>query len=313
MPGDDCYICRYPDTKKSFGRTNDRIRTICDRCGIYEILEMENGHIISQLNEKTRPIISEYIYQQNKLGDEPLILSGDLRALSDRRVLTFAERARRLLVYFYEEGSTPWHDVDVFEPRIQGALQQFVPDYISAIAKHLESKGLVRLGPAMGPGGKFAQPARLTPEGLMQAKEWGSTYTASTQGFVAMWFDDQMKSAWEQGLSPAIIDAGYLPQRIDSKEHNNKICDEIIAEIRKSRFLVADYTGHRGGVYYEAGYALGRDIPVILTCRSCHMKDLRFDVRQYNCIDWKTPEELNRRLRARIEAVVGVGPLEYRN
>jgi hypothetical protein len=26
----------------------------------------------------------------------------------------------------------------------------------------------------------------------------------------------------------------------------NKICDEIIAEIRQSKFLVADFTGHRG-------------------------------------------------------------------
>lgn len=44
---------------------------------------------------------------------------------------------------------------------------------------------------------------------------------------------------------------------IGSKEHSNKIDDEIIGEIRRSAFIVADFTGHRGGVYFEAGFAMG--------------------------------------------------------
>ena len=148
----------------------------------------------------------------------------------------------------------------------------------------------------------------LTPRGIMQAEEWGRSYTASTQGFVAMWFDEQMQSAWQEGFYRAIGEAGYVPRRIDSKEHINKIGDEIIAEIRRSRFVVADFTGQRGGVYYEAGYASGRDIPVVWTCRKDALGDLHFDIRQYNCIDWETPEELARRLKVRIEAVIGEGP-----
>jgi len=33
------------------------------------------------------------------------------------------------------------------------------------------------------------------------------------------------------------------------------------------RFIVADFTGQRGGVYFEAGYALGLRKPVIWTCK----------------------------------------------
>ena len=33
--------------------------------------------------------------------------------------------------------------------------------------------------------------------------------------------------------------------------------DRIIAQIRASKFVVADFTRNRGGVYYEAGFALG--------------------------------------------------------
>jgi hypothetical protein len=70
---------------------------------------------------------------------------------------------------------------------------------------------------------------------------------------------------------------------------------------------VADFTGHRGGVYFEAGFALGMNLPVIWTCRQDCLPDLHFDIRQFNCIDWKTPEDLAGRLQNRIEALLGTG------
>ena len=86
-----------------------------------------------------------------------------------------------------------------------------------------------------------------------------------TMPFVAMWFDPSMNDAWEKGFRLAVHEAGYDPLRIDRTEHVNKICDEIVAQIRRARFVVADFThgdsGARGGVYYEAGFAHGLDIP----------------------------------------------------
>jgi nucleoside 2-deoxyribosyltransferase len=96
---------------------------------------------------------------------------------------------------------------------------------------------------------------------------------------------------------------------IVKKEHINKIDDEIIAEIRRSAFVVADCTGHRQNVYFEAGFAIGLGLRVIWTCRKDQIKDLHFDIRQYNCIDWKTPAELAKKLQFRIEALFGQGPL----
>jgi hypothetical protein len=101
--------------------------------------------------------------------------------------------------------------------------------------------------------------------------------------------------------------------RIDKKEHNNKIDDEILAEIRRSRFLIADFTCEpknvRGGVYYEAGFAQGLGIPVIWTCRETSLADLHFDTRQYSHIVWKTPADLFTQLKNRIGATIGDGPL----
>ena len=107
--------------------------------------------------------------------------------------------------------------------------------------------------------------------------------------------------------------SGFRPLRIDRKEHVNKIDDEIIAEIRRSRFLVADFTCHpgspRGGVYFEAGFALALGKPVIWTCRNDLIEHVHFDTRQFNHIVWASAEDLAERLRNRIGAVIGQGPL----
>src|SRR5262249_39657567 len=97
----------------------------------------------------------------------------------------------------------------------------------------------------------------------------------------------------------------------------NKIDDEIIAEIRRSRFLVADFTCEllehegktfalpRGGVYYEAGFAQGLGIPVIWTVRSDCIDHVHFDTRQYSHVVWDDRADLRTKLRTRIGAVIG--------
>lgn len=84
--------------------------------------------------------------------------------------------------------------------------------------------------------------------------------------FVTMSFSDKMKKARKQ-ISEAIQECGFIPVLIDIKEHNNQIVPEIYKEIESCTFVIADLSGQRGGVYYEAGYAVGKDKQVILTCK----------------------------------------------
>ncbi len=179
------------------------------------------------------------------------------------------------------------------------------------LAGFLESQGLVTRNqvesPFQGPIDSF----QVTVAGYRTIEELDSTIDSS-QAFVAMWFDPTMDVVYERGIKPGIEDAGYEALRVDRKEHSNKIDDEIIAEIRRSRFLVADFTqgegGARGGVYFEAGFAEGLGRRVIYTCRKDLVDDLSFDTRQYNHILWETPKELRISLKNRIGAVIGDGP-----
>ncbi|MCM1263238.1 MAG: hypothetical protein NC313_11015 [Butyrivibrio sp.] len=119
--------------------------------------------------------------------------------------------------------------------------------------------------------------------------------------FIAMSFDNSMEKA-RKAISDAIKSCGYDPMLIDNKEHNNQIVPEIYKEISDSKFVIADLTGQRGGVYYEAGYAVAKDKNLILSCKEG--ENPHFDVAQINTIFWKDEQDLKERLIKRIEATI---------
>ena len=71
-----------------------------------------------------------------------------------------------------------------------------------------------------------------------------------------------------------------------------------MAEIRRSRFLVADFTEFRTGVFYESGFAKGLGIEVIFTCREDQKDKIKehFDTRQEKHITWKDEPDLYNQL-----------------
>ena len=157
------------------------------------------------------------------------------------------------------------------------------------------------------------QACSLTVEAHTRLAELRKVNSSSSKAFLAMWFHPSMDDAYDNGFKSAVLRAGYEPIRIDKQEYVGKIDDQIISEIRRVRFVIADFThgeeGPRGGVYYEAGFAYGLKVPVIFTCRKDYIDKLHFDTRQYNHIAWTTPEELRENLMNRISAVIGDGPL----
>ncbi|MGA9365449.1 MAG: hypothetical protein WBW16_13885 [Bacteroidota bacterium] len=148
----------------------------------------------------------------------------------------------------------------------------------------------------------------LTYNGWRRYDELQKNPPKTNQAFVAMWFDDSMKSIYEDGIKKAIEDAECDPKlkalRIDLLEHNDPIDDRILLEIKRSRFVVADFTQHRGGVYFEAGYALGNGIPVLWTCRKRDCERMHFDTRQFSRIEWQNQNDLYKKLKRRIEGSI---------
>ncbi len=177
---------------------------------------------------------------------------------------------------------------------------------IKSFSKYLEGEGFITFRPGAG--------CVVTMKGYSYLDNQ-SRKTDSRKIFVAMWFDDSMNDAYFQGFGPGIQEVGFedvrVDTRIDQVKHTGKIDDLVIAEIRSSRAVVADFTQSgseaRGSVYYEAGFAHGLGIPVIFTCRKDCIEELHFDTRQYPHIVWGNPEELRESLKNRIRALLGEG------
>ena len=268
---------------------------------------------LPRIDERGKASLTSWLVDQRRLGVNcPEIDSNTITMAEEKRDLSVHERADRLLQYIGDQTVEIGQRVDFSSSEMSNTAVAAWSESVSEnevwyLLNYLKEERWV-----VGKGNYHIY--TITVEGYARLAELETANAESSKGFVAMWFDDSTQKAWEEGIKLGIEDAGYEAVRIDEKEHTNKIDDEIIAEIRRSRFVVADFTqgkdGARGGVYYEAGFAHGLGIEVFFTCRKDVLDndDIHFDTRQYNHIVWKKPEELRQRLAARISAVIGDGP-----
>lgn len=276
---------------------------------------------VAERDELLKVRLTSWLIEQRRLGEHcPEIDTHTLDEAAKRRMASVDERADALLRYlatrsdllgtvvkFYGHDNSK--DPTTADELLAWTNSRKISEVITLVEYSASEKWLAQSrSDTSNP--KFQ--IMLTPRGYARVAKLDAQGTASTQAFVAMWFDPSMNDAYDQGIAPAIRDAGFEPLRIDAKHHNNKIDDEIIAELRRSRFVVADFTqgpsGARGGVYYEAGFAHGLGIPVIFTCAASAIGAVHFDTRQYNHIVWKDAADLRRQLSHRISATIGDGP-----
>ena len=133
--------------------------------------------------------------------------------------------------------------------------------------------------------------------------------TKRSQIFVAMMFSAETDRIYEKVYRPVIQSMDYVALRIDEKQFNGSIIKEITTEITDSIAMIADLTGNRGGVYYEAGIARGlqlcnHPIKLIFTCRRDFFDNekVHFDVSGDNILLYNDDEDLNNKLKMRLQA-----------
>ncbi|MFC1636950.1 hypothetical protein ACFL5Z_19170 [Planctomycetota bacterium] len=122
------------------------------------------------------------------------------------------------------------------------------------------------------------------------------------QMFVIMKFGDkQLDSAYSGVICPLAAKYGLKALRIDEIQDSNKIDEQILEHIAKSKIILSDLTGSRPNCYYETGfsYALGKE--VILTIKKGEPR--HFDLSTNRFIEWETENELRINLEKRLIAV----------
>ncbi len=329
MPENNCAVCgdrlRRPT---SLPDPNDPSRTLfdCSRCGQYtmsqqltyssKLAEIDKGKLsgiirhgadASQHNQ-----YSEYITRDNvkllvESSGAPTTVDEQIEVL----IRCIAARAPN-----YAQ-MTPVEGVGVWAARAYmletGLFQKFVSDVQESSEPVWQCKK----------GTDGTMKLRLTLVGWRKLRELKQTKGTGRQCFVAMWFHPRMFEIFDQAIKPAIEEEGFSPYLVGTDQHDERIDNRILSQIRKSRFMIADFTGLRGGVYYEAGFAEGLGIPVLWSCNeswnTVHFSQeaematvdncaefvsvapwrdkIHFDIRQLPFIFWSDGEEFKGKIR----------------
>lgn len=294
-----CPICRLKVDRFEYDAVNDLTSTInCVRCGQFRVsgevamqigsTRLENYHryagAIRELNERGVPLpqitdLDSFLYQ--------VVVPKDPLEMMDRFLLCLRNESTRAGQYVVLSE----HDYALAYCRDQ--------EEWGWIISQMAEMSLIE--PWSG-----SHQFRIRPAGWKRLTDLSTIIRTSDQAFVAMSFSPELDTLFDDGIEPALRETHYVPLRVDRREHNEKIDDYIIAEVRKSALMIADFTQQRNGVYFEAGLALGLAVPIVWCCKDDKMeiKNLHFDTRQFNHIVWKNPQDLRTKLINRINATV---------
>jgi len=297
-----CPICQQEIQYSQLG-TRDAYAVTCPRCGIYNLTRTALVNLrSSNFSDRIIGNMSGWLHD-NATFD---ITSNNIEYLERLKTPSFHERADKLLAQIEKESKYAGQFLNANQSWLGAGWCINEEEFKELILFLQETRRLER-----SPNSS-KMTVKILPAGWAHLETLMKTNSSQKQGFVAMWFSDEMQKIYSTVISEAITNAGYFPHRVDQREHNNKIDDEIISQIRKSLFVLADFTGHRGGVYFEAGFAKGLGLEVFWSCREDDIENLHFDIRQYNCITWRQDklEKFKSKITYRVEAVLGHGPYQ---
>jgi hypothetical protein len=305
-----CIICRNEAAKTQLQEA-DLTSVECPRCGTFFV-----SGTLEALWQPAQKTPQQNANASGWIREHPRVRLGsdDLSMLETLVAPSVAERAQRLLQYLATSFPALNAHFIVPNPVTNPSFCSITYSSDTEVGFLFHQYLLDELG-YVRPIGSNNQFYMISPKGHAYLEELRTANADSQIGFCAMWFNLQTSDLWSKGIEPGTRSAGYEPFRIDKHNHVNRIDDEIMASIRRSKFCVADFThgdgGVRGGVYFEAGFALGLGLQVIWTCRKDFIKEqkIHFDVRQYNFLEWESGDlgDFSDRLKNRIESIFGHG------
>jgi nucleoside 2-deoxyribosyltransferase len=309
---DACPLC-FQAAMKGQSNQPDVWSFICRTCGIFRITqELLDFLNVSASRKETH--LYKLTYEYRNASEElmqpaqaPVQTIPDAKVILQNSDPTVEAKQKRLLSILARASTYPGQTVYLDHAVDYPLLYAKNSDEAEFFIKALSDQGLIE-------NSQYTLDAKgstckVTTTGWLEVEKIKQSGKDSADAFIAMWFSEE-RAEHHVAIATAIRNTGYSPIRIDRIEHVNKIDDEIIARIRRSRFLVADFTGQRNGIYFEAGFMLGLGRPVIWACEKSDLSNVHFDTRQYNTIDYLDTNDLRQRLENRIEAIIGKGPLE---
>ena len=112
-------------------------------------------------------------------------------------------------------------------------------------------------------------------------------------------------------IKPALESCGLRPYRVDEDFQVNVPILAIQDKISAASLIVAEITTDSPNVWFELGYALAKEKPLILICSDERETKIPFDIRHRNIFRYQTGspsdfEQFRRELESRIRAKIPV-------
>jgi nucleoside 2-deoxyribosyltransferase len=296
-----CPLCEYSSVSLRAYDHGDKCKVQCPRCGNFSASSLG---ISEARNSGIQHFISAWLRDRHERSlESPEVTRDWVRTIA--KVLPrygVLDKQLLLLRYLAEKSPFPGASVEFESRRDAPVAWAKQPEEASYLLRSLKERGLIsRIETLQGP-------IIVTTDGWQYLDEHQGGQQTGHQGFVAMSFKTEMDGARDT-IFQALRGAGYSPYRTDAAPHIDRIDSKIIAEIRNSRFLVADVTHQSQGVYFEAGFAMALGLPVFWLVKDDDKANLHFDTRQFNHIVWRDEAHLEDQLRDFVVAILGRGPL----
>jgi len=292
MRDEGCPICGNPDASFGFGAGVRQDTCKCKVCGNYSISSIADGILRANSKNPFLWLLSRQTRRHWESHHGPLVVESDLveRILcGEESAPDPMEKADQFLIYLSNASNRFGQRLDVDGDCDYPVCSARNGEELLALARHLSDAGYLsdELGDNMS-NCRF-KPS-LTMEGWDRVRELKATRARPDKAFIAMSFSDDpdLEDMFYNGFRPALKACGYDDaDRLVLPEPDTKMCDAILAEVKRSGIVLADFTEQKPNVYYEAGFAQGLGTTVIKTCRKDDLGNCHFDTRQYPHIEWE--------------------------
>ena len=336
---DKCPICQYGayiDGEYLVAQMLNILLVKCLRCGHYRITEETQGLIKNRFNQDEQLLISSQLNEITK-SNHIFSVAEFIDFSQTTSPPSVDERAISLLKCFAEHypqiGTGPsmsgieqvlTKGTNIDKVDYQNSITKFVLHSQSSTfsPKRKELDYLIRdyhIAETKFITLDVSNNLEISPKGWARLDKLKIKIQKSNMGFIAMKFTDELEKYSKKWFEGGIKDAGYEAIAMYKHQHTNLIDNEMIALIKRSKFLVCDLTENSSGAYYEAGFAHGLDKPVMFLCEKKFFEDkvnggVHFDTNHYLIKMWeygdKNGEILKKDLQYWIEKTVGRGLLE---
>ena len=323
-----CPICNSDASVKKLGALEIDTEVTCPVCGHFVITD----DVESKLDDN-RNMIASWLYYHAEYDDSRCISvfkiydgkieKSDARYVSLEQIAnwyprTFIERADQFIMFLAKVREKVG---DIIRLSGKHAVSACFGKHVICRQGEISSSGDASQYPIFV--SRLVEMGYLTPEStynqvVLSAKGWIRVDELTKNNpnnrnvFIAMAFpkkDDTTSELAEikESIISGILQAGYNPIIMSDIIHGKQIVPMMFRLIRESKLLVMDVTVPNYGAYHEAGYALGLDKEVIITCREKEFNDPKnkphFDIAQKQILVWEDYEDLVLRLSEWIKAI----------